>query len=141
MDRERLTHLLEHLSKIPISQIEDDKQRCGICWDAFSLIEPQPEGPSSRQEKLFGFASNQTVGEAALFQMNASTSSSQVVVETEVSVEAEMLPETFTHYQSLQRGEGIGSGGFDNLSHLRAVDDPVQMQCGHIFGGNCLRAW
>ena len=135
MNRRHLTNLLEHLPKIPISQLKQDQRSCGICWDAFNLISPfSPDSLSPKQEES-------AAGETAPFMMYAFSSTGHVVVKTEVCVEREMLPEMCTHYQRRQEGENSGSGGFDDLSRLRAVDDPVQLQCGHMFGRKCLRSW
>lgn len=142
MNHRSLTDLLDHLPEIAISQIGQDQRSCGICWDDFSsnsLI--PPDGRSSEQEESSASASIHTLGETAPFLMHALTPTSHVVVKTEVCVEREILPDVYTNCQGRQQGEDTGSGGLNKMSRLRAVDDPVQMQCGHMFGRNCLRSW
>ena len=142
MNHRSLRDLLDHLPKIAISQIRQDQRGCGICLDDFSSNSPiLPDGPSSEQEESSALASIHTLGETAPFQMHALISTSNVVVETEVCVEREILHDVNTNYQGRQQGEDTGSGGLSKLSRLRAVDDPVQMQRGHMFGRNCLRSW
>ena len=141
MNHESLIWILEHLRRIPISQIEEDQRSCGICWETFISIAPDPDGPSSGQHESTVSASNYTLEKTTPFPVHASTSTSHVAAKTETCVEREMLPEMCTDYQRRQQGEGSGSGGSDDLGRLRALDDPLQMQCGHTFGRNCLRSW
>ena len=96
-----------------------------------------PDSPPEHEESSAS-ASLHALGEVAPFAL---TSTGHVVVKTELCIEREMLPEMYTHYQRRQQGGDTGSGDFDDLSRILAVDDPVQLQRGHIFDRKYLRSW
>ena len=139
MNHESLTCLLEHLPKVPISQIEEDQRSCGICWEAFISIAPDPDGPSSGQQESTVSASNYTLEKTTPFPVHASTSTSHVAAKTETCVDREMLPEMCTEYQRHRQGKALDLEApmtwvISVLSTILCKCNVVTRSAGIVFG-------
>lgn len=135
-----LTYFLSCLLPIPIEQIEEGQRTCGICWETYDADASTPfSSPASANPPAWA-SSYSLVASSPPFE-NETSSMNDIVVNTEIRVEHEVLVETYTHDQRYWRDEDAGFGDNDPLNSLKLVDQPVRLPCGHIFGRSCLLKW
>lgn len=140
--RRALRDFLNHLTVIPIDQIEEEERICGICYEHYDSELPHDRASSSQEhESASTSVSCYSLMGFNPFSEDETTPPDNIIVKTEIWVETQVVVETYTVYQK-HHGHIIDkSADADPEGHVTHYDQPVRLPCGHIFGRNCLHAW